>query len=185
MCVIDVPLILSQRPTVESFGGPLGEERELEGTGETTIAETVCRPDPPKKSYDLSEQGMLVSQANVDEDKEPTNPVPPMDSHVDSPKFAGVTQYSNVTKYNIVQFMMRYCPILHLQGAGSSQMADVTKRLEKLESDRDEQKEEIQDLKTSREEHKQQMEKSKLKIIELETEAKKSELKVGKLLDKV
>lgn len=62
----------------------------------------MYRQDPPKKSYGLSEQGMLLSQANVDEDKEPTTPVPPMDSQVNSPKFAGITQYSNVTNYIIV-----------------------------------------------------------------------------------
>ena len=76
----------------------MGDDRELEEASETTVAETVCRQDPPKKSYDLSEQGMLVSQANVNEDKEPTNPVPSTDSEVNSPKFAGITQYSNVMK---------------------------------------------------------------------------------------
>lgn len=58
-------------------------------------------------------------------------------------------------------------------------MADFGKRLEQLESDRDEQKKEIkeqrkeiQDLKTSRDE-------SKTKIDELEAEAKKSKLRVS------
>ena len=58
-------------------------------------------------------------------------------------------------------------------------MADFDRRLEQLESDRDEQKEEIkkqekeiQDLKTSRDE-------SKSKINELEAEAEKSKLRVS------
>ena len=91
--------LISQQPTFERFSGQLGEERELEGTGETMVAETVCRQDPSKESYSLSEQGMLLSQANIDEDKKPTTPVPPTDNEVNSqPKFAGITQYTNVMK---------------------------------------------------------------------------------------
>ena len=68
----------------------MGDDRKLEEASETTVAKTVCSQDPPKKSYGLSEQGMLLSQPNVDEDKEPTTPIPPMDSQVNSPKFAGI-----------------------------------------------------------------------------------------------
>ena len=76
----------------------MGGDRELEEASETTVAETVCSQDPPKKSYGLSKQGMLLSQASFDEDKEPNIPVPSTDSEVNSPKFAGITQYSNVMK---------------------------------------------------------------------------------------
>ena len=99
VCVCMYVYFLSQQPTFERFSGLLGDDREVEETRETTVAETVCRQDPPKKSYGLSEQGMLLSQANVDEDKEPTTPVPPTDNEVNSqPKFAGITQYTNVMK---------------------------------------------------------------------------------------
>jgi tRNA-binding EMAP/Myf-like protein len=82
----------------------VGDDRELEEATcrETavTVAATVCRQDPPpEKLYGLSDQGMLLSQAKVDEDKEPTTSVPPTDNEVHSqPKFAGITQYSNVMK---------------------------------------------------------------------------------------
>ena len=92
---------MSQPPTFERFSGPMGDDRELEEASETTVAdsETVCRQDPPKKSYGLSEHGMLLSQANIDEDKKPTTPVPPTDIEVNSqPKFAGITHYTNVMK---------------------------------------------------------------------------------------
>ena len=73
----------------------MGDDRELEEASETTVAETVCSQDPSKKSYGLSKQGMLLSQA---EDIEPNTPVPSTDNEVNSPKFAGITQYSNVMK---------------------------------------------------------------------------------------
>ena len=77
----------------------MGDEGEFEESREKTSgAETVYSQDPPKKSngYGLSEKRKLLSQETSNDDKEPTTPVPTTDNEDSAPKFAGITQYSNV-----------------------------------------------------------------------------------------
>ena len=84
----------------------MGDEREFEEARERTSGvETVCGQDPPKKSsgYGLSDQGMILSQENSNEDEElPTTAVPPTDNEASAPKYAGITQFSNVLSMHIV-----------------------------------------------------------------------------------
>ena len=86
----------------------MDNEREFDETREKTIIGTVCNQDASNKSYALSDQGKLLSQANSTEDKKPTTAVPPSDDKVQSSQtVAGTTQFSNVmSKILVYSFLV-------------------------------------------------------------------------------